>query len=164
VVTSTEALARAVAADAEIAAGRYRGPLHGIPIGIKDLFYTKGIQTTAGMALHREFLPNVDATAVARLHEAGAVILGKLQMTEGACSDHHPSVVPPKNPWNPAYWTGISSSSSAVAVAAGLCYGSPASDTGGLFACSIGITTDRCSTSSCEGSDPARQGEQIDDH
>jgi amidase len=130
-VTSEEALASAVAADAEIAAGRYRGPLHGIPIGIKDLFYTKGIQTTAGMALHRGLLPTVDSTVVARLREAGAVILGKLQMTEGAYSDHHPSVVPPKNPWNPTYWTGISSSGSAVAVAAGLCYGSPASDTGG---------------------------------
>jgi amidase len=59
------------------------------------------------------------------------VILGKLQMTEGAYSDHHPSVMPPKNPWNPEYWTGISSSGSASATAAGLCYGSLASDTGG---------------------------------
>ena len=77
------------------------------------------------------FRPTHDATAVARLRAAGAVILGKLQMTEGAYSDHHPSVTPPKNPWHPSYWTGISSSGSAVATAAGLCYGSLASDTGG---------------------------------
>ena len=130
-VTSDEALAAAAAADAEIVTGRYRGPLHGVPLGVKDLFYTRGIRTSGGMAIHRDFIPAEDATVVARLREAGAVILGKLQMTEGAYSDHHPSVVPPKNPWNPEYWTGISSSGSASATAAGLCYGSPASDTGG---------------------------------
>jgi amidase len=130
-VTFDEALASAAVADAEIAAGRYRGPLHGVPLGVKDLFYTKGIRTSGGMAIHRDFIPAEDATAVARLREAGAVILGKLQMTEGAYSDHHPSVIPPKNPWNPEYWTGISSSGSASATAAGLCYGSLASDTGG---------------------------------
>jgi amidase len=130
-VTGDEALAAAAAADAEIAAGKYRGPLHGIPVGIKDLFFTKGIRTSGGMAIHRDFLPDQDATAVARLREAGVVILGKLQTTESAYSDHHPSVVPPKNPWNPEYWTGISSSGPASATAAGLCYGSLASDTGG---------------------------------
>lgn len=130
-VTADEALASAAAADAEIAARRYRGPMHGVPIGVKDLFYTKGIRTSGGMAVHRDFIPAEDATAVARLRQAGAVILGKLQMTEGAYSDHHPSVIPPKNPWNPEYWTGISSSGSATATAAGLCYGSLASDTGG---------------------------------
>lgn len=126
-----EALASASAADAEIAAGNYRGPLHGVPLGVKDLFFTKGIPTSGGMPIHRGFRPNEDATAVARLRAAGAVILGKLQMTEGAYSDHHPSVVPPKNPWNPEYWTGISSSGPAVATASGMCYGSLASDTGG---------------------------------
>lgn len=130
-VTADQALASAAAADAEIATGKYRGLLHGIPIGVKDLFFTKATKTSGGMAIHRDFLPDQDATAVARLREAGAVILGKLQMTEGAYSDHHPSVVPPKNPWNPAYWTGISSSGPATATAAGLCYGSLASDTGG---------------------------------
>ena len=68
---------------------------------------------------------------VHRLNEAGAVVLGKLQLTEGAYSDHHPSVMPPKNPWNADYWPGISSSGAAVATAAGLCYGALASDTGG---------------------------------
>ena len=130
-ITPDEALAGAKRADAEIAAGKYRSHLHGVPIGIKDLFYTKGITTTTGMSIYRDFCPNEDATVVARLREAGAVILGKLQMTEGAYSDHHPIVVPPKNPWDPTYWTGISSSGSVVATAAGLCYGSPASDTGG---------------------------------
>jgi amidase len=130
-VTPDEALASAARADAEIAVGEYRGPLHGVPLGLKDLFYTSGIRTSGGMAIHRDFIPTEDATAVARLREAGAVILGKQQMTEGAYSEHHPSVIPPKNPWNPDYWTGISSSGSAAATAAGLCYGSLASDTGG---------------------------------
>src|ERR1700730_8976611 len=74
-VTAGEALASAAAADAEIAAGKYRGPLHGIPIGLKDLFFTKGIRTSGGMTIHRDFLPGQDATAVGRLREAGAVIL-----------------------------------------------------------------------------------------
>lgn len=142
-LTSEEALAGAARADAEIAAGKYRGPLHGVPIGIKDLFYTKGIRTMGGMTIYRDFYPDEDATVVARLREAGAVIVGKLQMTEGAYSDHHPSVIPPKNPWNQSYWTGISSSGSAVAIAAGLCYGSPASDTGGSIrwpCAAVGLT------------------------
>lgn len=130
-VNAEEALASASAADTEMAGGKYRGPLHGVPLGVKDLFFTKGIPTSGGMPIHHDFRPNEDATAVARLRDAGAVILGKLQMTEGAYSDHHPSVVPPRNPWNPEYWTGISSSGPAVATAAGMCYGSLASDTGG---------------------------------
>lgn len=130
-VNVEEALNSAAVADAEIEAGYYCGPLHGVPVGVKDLFYTKGVRTSGGMPIYREFTPKEDATAVARLRAASAVILGKLQMTEGAYSDHHPSVVPPMNPWNPAYWTGISSSGPAAATAAGLCYGSLASDTGG---------------------------------
>jgi amidase len=125
------ALAAAETADAEIAAGRYRGPLHGVPLGIKDLFWTKGVPTAAGTMIHRDFVPQEDATVVARLIQAGAILLGKLQMTEGAYSDHHPAITPPKNPWNAAYWTGISSSGSAAATAAGLCHGALASDTGG---------------------------------
>lgn len=125
------AIAQAQSAEAEIAAGRYRGPLHGIPIGIKDLCATKGTPTAAGMAIHRGYVPIADATVVSRLKDAGAVILGKHQLTEGAYSDHHPSVPPPKNPWNPDYWPGISSSGGGVATAAALCYGAIASDTGG---------------------------------
>jgi amidase len=124
-------MARAEAAHAEIVTGRYRGPLHGVPIAIKDLFWTRNVPTAAGTVVHGDFRPGEDATAVRRLNEAGAIVLGKLQLTEGAYSDHHPSVTPPKNPWNPDYWPGISSSGAAVATAAGLCYGSLASDTGG---------------------------------
>ncbi|ANW01973.1 amidase [Bradyrhizobium icense] len=130
-VMGDAAMAQAEAAHAEIAAGRYRGPLHGVPIAVKDLFWTKNIPTAAGTVVHGDFRPDEDATVVDRLNGAGAVVLGKLQLTEGAYSDHHPSVTPPKNPWNPDYWPGISSSGSAVATAAGLCYGSIASDTGG---------------------------------
>lgn len=126
-----QALRSAAAADAEIAAGRYRGPLHGVPLGIKDLYWVKGAPTAAGTMIHHDFVPDEDATAVARLRQAGAVLLGKLQLTEGAYSDYHPAITPPKNPWNSAYWTGISSSGPAVATAAGLCFGSLASDTGG---------------------------------
>ena len=109
-VTPDTAMAAARTAEAQIAAGHYRGPLHGVPVGVKDLFWTKDVPTTAGMPIHKHFRPVEDATVVARLKNAGAVLLGKLQMTEGAYSDHHPSIVPPRNPWNPDYWTGISSS------------------------------------------------------
>ena len=125
------ATAQAKAAEAEIVAGQYRGPLHGVPIAVKDLCWTKGFPTAAGMAIYKDYRPDEDATVVRRLNEAGAVLLGKLQLTEGAYSDHHPSVTPPKNPWNSEYWPGISSSGAGVATAAGLCYGSLGSDTGG---------------------------------
>lgn len=131
-VMADAALAQAAAADAEIAAGRVRGPLHGVPIAVKDVCDVEGVPTGGGMAPHRQAVAAArDATVVRRLREAGAVLIGKPQLTEGAYSDHHPSVRPPLNPWNPDYWTGISSSGSAVAVAAGMAYGSLASDTGG---------------------------------
>jgi len=114
-----------------MARGFRRGPLHGVPIAVKDLCFTRDAATTAGMAIFADWKPEEDATVVARLEQAGAVILGKLKMTEGATANHHPSVAPPRNPWNPDYWTGISSSGSGVATAAGLCFGSLGSDTGG---------------------------------
>jgi amidase len=125
------ALADANAADAALASGTWRGRLHGVPIAVKDLCWTKGYPTSAGMTVHRDFVPQEDATVVCRLREAGAVILGKLQLTEGAYSDHHPSVTPPRNPWHPDYWPGISSSGSGTALAAGLCYSAIGTDTGG---------------------------------
>ncbi|HVF18185.1 MAG TPA: amidase [Steroidobacteraceae bacterium] len=125
------AIAQAEQATREIAAGKWRGPLHGIPIGLKDLCWTRDLPTAAGTSIYRDWYPANDATVVQRLKEAGAVLLGKLQLTEGAYSDHHPSVVAPKNPWNPAYWPGISSSGPGVAIAAGLCHGAIGSDTGG---------------------------------
>lgn len=130
-VTPERALADAARCDAERAAGRVRGPLHGVPIAVKDLCDTEGVATAAGMSIRRGHVPSRDATVVRRLKDAGAVILGKLQMTEGAYGVHHPSVTPPVNPWNAAYWTGVSSSGSGVATAAGLCAASLGSDTGG---------------------------------
>jgi amidase len=130
-VMAERAMAQAAQADAEIAAGRWRGPLHGIPIALKDLCFTKAAPTTAGMSIHKDRVPDFDATVVERLDQAGAVTLGKLKMTEGAGGSHHPSVPAPRNPWNTDYWPGVSSSGSGVATAAGLCFGSLGSDTGG---------------------------------
>ena len=131
--TVTERLARQQAkkAEQEIYGGRIRGPLHGVPIAVKDLCFTKGIPTAAGMTIHQNFKPKYNATVVQRFADSGAVLLGKLQMTEGAFSEHHPDVSPPLNPWNPMHWTGVSSSGSGVATAAGLCFASIGSDTGG---------------------------------
>ena len=125
------ALAQAADADARLARGESTGPLHGVPIAVKDLCWTAGIPTAAGTMVHRDFVPPVDGTVVRRLREAGAVLLGKLQMTEGAFSAHHPDIVAPLNPWNAQMWTGVSSSGSGVAVAAGLCHGAIGTDTGG---------------------------------
>jgi amidase len=125
------ALAEAARADAEIARGELRGPLQGVPVGVKDLCWTQGVPTAAGMTLYKDFVPIEDGTVVRKLREAGAVILGKLQLTESAYADHHPTVSPPVNPWNAAHWPGVSSSGSGVATAAGLCYGSLGTDTGG---------------------------------
>ncbi|QDF97338.1 Asp-tRNA(Asn)/Glu-tRNA(Gln) amidotransferase GatCAB subunit A [Azoarcus sp. DD4] len=126
-----EALQTATQAEAEIAAGRYRGPLHGVPVAVKDLFWTRGTVTAAGTTVFADFVPDEDATVVRRLREAGAVILGKLQMTEGAFATHHPTLVPPVNPWGAEHWTGASSSGSGVATAAGLCFAALGTDTGG---------------------------------
>jgi amidase len=130
-ITRERAVVDAAHLDAETAAGKSRGPLHGVPIAVKDLCDTEGVPTSAGMVIRRSHVPGKDATVVARLKQAGAVILGKLQMTEGAYGVHHPSVAPPVNPWNAAYWPGVSSSGSGVATAAGLCFASLGSDTGG---------------------------------
>jgi amidase len=130
-VMASSALEQAHAAEKEIAAGKVRGPLHGVPIAVKDLCWTKDAPTAAGMTIYRDYRPSEDATVVSRLREAGAVILGKLQLTEGAYADHHPEIDPPRNPWDATLWSGASSSGSGVATAAGLCYGSLGSDTGG---------------------------------
>ena len=130
-LTPERALVDAAERDAETAAGKSRGPLHGVPIAVKDLCNTAGTATAAGMAIHRGHVPAKDATVVARLKAAGAVLLGKLQMTEGAFGAHHPTIPAPLNPWNASYWTGSSSSGSGAATAAGLCFASLGSDTGG---------------------------------
>ncbi len=125
------ALAAARVAEIEVMSGRYRGPMHGIPIGIKDLNFTKGIATTFGMRVYKNFVPDYDGTVVRNLKEGGAIILGKLHLHEGAFGEHHRDTSAPLNPWNKAYWPGGSSSGSGVATALGLCYGSLGSDTGG---------------------------------
>ncbi len=130
-VTAELALKQAKKAEAEISRGRIKGPLHGVPIAVKDLCFTKGVATAAGMAIHKNFKPKFDATVVKRFADAGAVLLGKLQMTEGAFADHHPDITPPVNPWHRDHWPGASSSGSGVATAAGLCFASLGSDTGG---------------------------------
>lgn len=126
-----EALTAAHQAESEILAGHYRGPLHGIPVAVKDLFYTRGTRTMGGMAVMRDFVPNYDATAVSRLEAAGAVLLGKLNLTEGAMAGYHPDFEIPVNPWGENLWVGASSSGSGVAVAAGLCFAALGTDTGG---------------------------------
>ena len=130
-VTADLAMAQAKAAERELRSGRDRGPLHGVPIAVKDLAATKGVATSAGMAIHRRAIPDYDATVVARLAQAGSILLGKLHMTEGATLEHHPELPRPINPWRADLWTGVSSSGSGVATAAGLCFASLGSDTGG---------------------------------
>ncbi|MGZ5891464.1 MAG: amidase [Caldimonas sp.] len=130
-VTPALALAQARAAERMIGQRRILSQLHGVPIAVKDLCFTKGVVTASGMPLHRDFVPTLDATVVRKLREAGAVLLGKLQMTEGAFADHHPDIAAPVNPWHRDHWSGASSSGSGVATAAGLCFGSLGSDTGG---------------------------------
>jgi amidase len=130
-VTPELALKQSKAYDAEIAAGDYRGPLHGVPIAVKDICNAAGVVTAAGMTIHADNVPDHDSTVVRRLRDAGAVLLGKLQNTEGAFVSHHPKITPPRNPWNADYYAGASSSGSGVATAAGLCFGSLGSDTGG---------------------------------
>jgi amidase len=130
-VMAESARADAAAAEKEIGSGKIRGPLHGVPVAVKDLCWVEGAAAAHGMTIHGDFRPTEDATVVARLKQAGAIILGKLQQTEGAYADHHPNIDPPKNPWNADLWPGASSSGSGVATAAGLCFGSLGTDTGG---------------------------------
>lgn len=130
-VLPEQALAEAKARDAELQQGRRRGPLHGVPVAVKDLCNLAGTATTAGIPMFAERQAAQDSTVVARLRAAGAVILGKLHLTEGALALHHPEVRPPVNPWRKDLWSGASSSGSGAATAAGLCYGSLGSDTGG---------------------------------
>lgn len=125
------ARAAARVADQELGRGRCRGPLHGVPIGVKDLCFTTDAPTASGGTINAGFMSSHDATVVARLRAAGAVILGKLRMTEGAYTTHHPDLPTPVNPWDADTWSGVSSSGSGVAAAAGLAFGTIGTDTGG---------------------------------
>ena len=143
-VTGEQALQQARQADAELASGKDRGPLHGIPLAVKDLFYTRGVHTSGGSPIYRNFVPDYDAFAVARLQSAGAVMLGKLNMHELAygitsANPHFGAVL---NPWNKKHSPGGSSGGSGAAIAAGMAYGALGTDTGG----SIRIPASFCGT------------------
>jgi aspartyl-tRNA(Asn)/glutamyl-tRNA(Gln) amidotransferase subunit A len=132
-VTGEQALREARDAEAEIQKGKWRGPLHGVPLALKDLFDTAGVRTTAGSGVFKDRVPEQDAEVVRRLRAAGAVLLGKLNMHEFAYGGTSvPSYFGPvHNPWNLDRIAGGSSGGSAAAVAARLCYGALGSDTGG---------------------------------
>ena len=121
-VTGEEALAQARQTEREIAAGNHRGPMHGVPVAVKDQFYTEGFRTTAGSAILEEFVPDSDATVIVNFKKAGAAMLGKLNMSEYAMGDafHHP-YGRPRNPWDLSRNPGTSSSGSGAATAAFLC-------------------------------------------
>ena len=125
------ALQQAAERDAAQKRGEPLGLLHGAPIALKDLLATEGIPTSCGTSILADWRPDKDACVVERLEAAGAVVLGKVKLTEGAFGEHHPSVEPPINPWNAERWPGVSSSGSGVAVAAGMAYGAIGTDTGG---------------------------------
>jgi len=130
-VLAESAIVRATELDQARADGDPLGSLHGVPIALKDLLFTRGLPTASGTLVMADFIPGEDATVVSRLEAAGAVIIGKTQLTEGAYGVHHPDLVAPRNPWDADRWPGVSSSGSGVAVAAGLCYGAIGTDTGG---------------------------------
>ena len=131
--TGEQALATARERDAELAAGKDRGPLHGIPIALKDLFYTRGVKTTAGSLVYKDFVPEFDATVVERLHEAGAISIGKTNLHEIAFgitskNPHYGFVL---NPLDPARLAGGSSGGSAALVGGGFLPVALGTDTGG---------------------------------
>lgn len=130
-VLSEPALAAARQLDLERSRGEFRGLLHGVPIAIKDIIDLEGSVTAAGTTVYANNTAATSATVTDRLSEAGAVIIGKTQLTEGAYGRHHPDIIAPVNPWHPEYWPGVSSSGSGVAVSAGLAFGALGSDTGG---------------------------------
>ncbi len=132
-LTPELALQHARQAEQEIRLGKYRGPLHGIPLALKDLFETAGVPTTAGSSFFRENIPEKDASVVSRLREAGMVLLGKLNLHEIALgvTNENPHFGTVRNPWDLRCIAGGSSGGSAAALAAGLCLGSLGTDTGG---------------------------------
>jgi aspartyl-tRNA(Asn)/glutamyl-tRNA(Gln) amidotransferase subunit A len=143
-VTAEQAMHQAQRADRELSSGTDRGPLHGIPIALKDLFYTKGVRTTGGSKVYANFIPEYDGTVVEKLHSAGAVMLGKLNMHEMAygITSANPHYGPVRNPWNPQHSPGGSSGGSGAAVAARIAFMAMGSDTGG----SIRIPAAFCGT------------------
>lgn len=141
-VTADRALDAAKVAEQEIAAGEYRGVLHGVPVAYKDVFATAGVRTTAGSKILEHWIPDEDAEAVARLERAGAIGLGKLGMHEFAygTTSVNQHYGPVRNPWDPERIAGGSSGGSAVAITTGMAFGALGSDTGG----SIRIPASEC--------------------
>ena len=132
-VTADQARRDAKRAEREIASGRYRGPLHGLPVGVKDLFATKGTRTTMGSKIMADWVPDYDATTVAKLQQAGAIIVGKHNCSEFAFGSTNVNAHygPVRNPWNPERVSGGSSGGTAASVSAGTCIGGLGTDTGG---------------------------------
>ena len=143
-VTAEHALAQAKKADDELANGTDRGPLHGIPISLKDLYRTKGIRTTGGSLLYRDHVPDYDCAVVEKLNAAGAVMVGKTGLHELAygVTSNNPHFGPVRNPWNTECIPGGSSGGAGAAVSAGMSFLSMGSDTGG----SIRIPASYCGT------------------
>jgi aspartyl-tRNA(Asn)/glutamyl-tRNA(Gln) amidotransferase subunit A len=127
-VLTEDARASAMKADAEIRRGRYRGPLHGIPVAIKALYDVKGVRTTSCSRVRQDYVPQADSTVVRKLREGGAVILGMVTCHEFAFGFDS---VPTRNPWNIDHIPSGSSGGTGAAVAAGLCFGGTGTDTGG---------------------------------
>lgn len=128
---SEEALTAARQAEQEIQKGKYRGPLHGIPLGLKDLYYVKGIPNTSGSKIFKDYIPHFTSTIAAKLMDAGAILIGKLNMhplAYGAIGGEYGHI---RNPWNPECIAGGSSGGSASAVSSGECTLAMGSDTGG---------------------------------
>lgn len=143
-VEAESALAAAKQAEQEVTSGNWRGPLHGIPVGFKDLVYTKGIRTTMGSKVYSEFIPSEDGVVVSKIKAAGGIVVGKLNTHEfayGPTGDRS-FFGPVHNPHNRAKMTGGSSSGCAAALAAGMCYAAIGTDTGG----SVRIPSALCGT------------------
>ncbi len=129
---SEQALEAAKRAEQDLAAGQPRGPLHGVPLALKDIFAMQAVQVTAGSKVLGEWIPDQDATVVARLKAAGAIFVGTLKLYEFATGAVlNPHYGPTHNPWHLDHTTGGSSTGSGAAVAAGIVYGSLGTDTGG---------------------------------
>lgn len=138
-VMEGQALEPAVDVERRIKAGEYLGPLHGVPIGLKDIINTKDVLTTNGSNVHPGSAPDQDATVTRRLTAAGAVIVGKQGCYEYACAPPHSMYGPSRNPWNTTRDTGGSSSGTGAAIASYMCYGGIGTDTGGSIRNPAGV-------------------------